>query len=87
MHTHEQLVHFFNAIKGDYRIRNIHIAIFSALLVAWVDKGTVNPLHVYSRDMLQVLKITKATTYCKCLSELSEYGYLTYVPSFKCKKR
>jgi len=74
---------FFAAIADDHRIRSTHIAVFSALLQYRITNGSNNPIKVYSRDMMGVAKISKPSTYCKCVSELDEYGYILYRPSYK----
>ena len=79
----QSLLAFFQAIAHDNRIRPMHIAVFTTLLQYRIGKGCINPITVYSRDVMAIAKISKATTYCRCLSELGEYGYIGYKPSFK----
>ncbi|MNE45691.1 hypothetical protein D3C87_791200 [compost metagenome] len=74
---------FFTAIENDYRIGPMHIAIYAALLQFRTVKGFINPIFVFSSEIIVIAKVSSANTYHKCLKELSEYGYVKYVPSFK----
>lgn len=74
---------FFLAIDKDFRIGTTHIAIYAALLQYRIDKGFINPIQVFSREITPIAKISSPFTYRKCIHELSEYGYIKFVPSFK----
>ena len=77
------LFKFFKAIHGDYRISSTHIGIYAALLYLSEDRGFCNPVEAYSSQIMETAKISAHKTYRKCLKEMTEYGYLKYVPSFK----
>lgn len=72
---------FFESIEKDFRIGSTHIAIFSALVQFWIQKGMVNPIQAYSIEIQKIAKIMSPKTYHKCMRELHEYGYLFYVPT------
>jgi hypothetical protein len=74
---------FFLAIEKDFRISTTHIAIYAALLQYRTDKGSINPIQVFSHEVAPLAKVSSAYTYFKCVRELSEYGYIKYEPSFK----
>ena len=74
---------FFSAISKDGRIGATHIAVYAAMLQYRVSNGFVNPICVFSRQIMPIAKISTAETYCRCATQLSEYGYINYVPSFK----
>ncbi|WP_072944978.1 hypothetical protein [Flavobacterium granuli] len=80
------LSNFFSAIEKDYRISITHIGIYAALLQFRMDKGLINPIQVFSFEIMYLAKISAPTTYLKCVKELSEYGYIKYEPSFKRNK-
>lgn len=73
---------FFNAIAGDPRISITHIGVYAALLQYWSEQDFQNPIQVFSHQIMSIAKISSAITYHKCVRQLSEYGYITYVPSF-----
>ncbi len=74
---------FFSAIEKDYRIGITHIGIYAALLQYRQEQGFINPVTAFSYDIMRIAKISAPATYHKCVKELSEYGYIRYVPSFK----
>lgn len=76
------LAEFFSAIQEDYRISITHIGIYAALVEYWRMQDFVNPMRAFSRDIMPIAKVSAPTTYHKCVRELSEYGYIRYVPSF-----
>lgn len=78
---------FFESIEKDFRIGSTHIAIFSALVQFWIQKGMVNPIQAYSFEIQKIAKIMSPKTYHKCMRELHEYGYLFYVPTKNKNKR
>jgi len=80
------LFQFFKAIHGDYRISSTHIGIYAALLYLSEDRGFCNPVEAFSSQIMETAKISAHKTYRKCLKEMTEYGYLRYVPSFKKNK-
>lgn len=80
------LSEFFNAISEDPRISVTHIGLYAAVLQYWREQHFVNPIHVYSHEIMKIAKISASTTYHKIIKELNEYGYLTYVPSFNRKR-
>jgi hypothetical protein len=86
MNPLKPLSRFFEAIRGDYRISSTHIGIYAALLYISEDKGFCNPVEAFSSEIMATAKISAHRTYRKCLKEMTEYGYLRYVPSFKKNK-
>ncbi|GIQ57884.1 hypothetical protein Flavo103_10200 [Flavobacterium collinsii] len=80
MKTLKPLSDFFKAIEKDYRISVTHIGIYAALLQFRTEKGFVNPIEVYRNEIMKLAKITGPVTYHKCMRELNEYGYISYLP-------
>ncbi|MFC4233300.1 hypothetical protein ACFOW1_15470 [Parasediminibacterium paludis] len=79
----QPLSDFFNAIASDPRISITHIGIYAALLQYWKEHQYQNPVNAFSHEIMLIAKISAATTYHKCVKDLSDYGYIKYVPSFK----
>ncbi|MBK0368222.1 hypothetical protein [Flavobacterium agrisoli] len=71
---------FFKAIEKDYRISITHIGIYAALLQYRSDNGFINPIKVYRSEIMQIAKISGPATYHKCIRQLNEYGYISYMP-------
>lgn len=74
---------FFMAIKADPRISITHIGVYAALLQFWKEHNYSNPVYVFSYEIMQIAKISASTTYHKSIKDLSDFGYIKYVPSFK----
>lgn len=83
METIKPLTDFFQAIEKDYRISSTHIGIFAALLYYRSLQGFVNPIEAFRSQIMVLAKISAPQTYRKCMNDLTDYGYLRYVPSFK----
>lgn len=83
METTKPLKDFFQAIEKDYRISSTHIGIFAALLYYRSCNGFVNPIEAFRLQIMTLAKISAPETYRKCMKELTDYGYLKYIPSFK----
>jgi hypothetical protein len=76
------LTDFFEAISSDARISITHIGIYAALLQYRMQSGFINPIQVFSHEIMSIAKLSSAITYHKCVRQLSEYGYIRYEPSF-----
>jgi len=87
MDESKPLSDFFLAIEKDFRINTTHIAIFVALVQFRKNCGVINPIKPYSFEIQKIVKIASPKTYYKCIRELHEYGYLTYVPTKNKQKR
>ncbi|MBB6127445.1 hypothetical protein [Mucilaginibacter lappiensis] len=74
---------FFNAIEKDARISITHIGIYAALLQYWQVNECVNPIRVYSYEVMKIAKISAHATYHKSVKDLNAFGYIRYEPSFK----
>lgn len=72
---------FYEAIKGDVRIGTTHISLYMALLQQWNLAGGRNPLCIERAVIMKAAKINARYTYNKCMNNLQEFGYITYLPS------
>lgn len=74
---------FLSAIAHDPRISVTHIGIYVALWQYWKEHDFENPLHVFSREIMCLAKVSGSGTYHKIIKDLNEYGYIKYEPSYK----
>ena len=74
---------FFSNIEKDQRITLPHIGLYAALLYVRILRGLINPIHVYSREVMEIAKLYAPSTYHRYIKQLDEYGYIRYEPSFK----
>lgn len=82
MSPFKPLSDFFSAITNDTRISITHIGIYAALLQYWKEHHYENPFHAFSYEIMKIAKISASTTYHKNIKELSDYGYIRYLPSY-----
>jgi hypothetical protein len=72
---------FYAAIKDDVRIGTTHISLYMALLQKWNLAGGINPVSIERVVIMKAAKINARYTYNKCMNNLQEFGYITYLPS------
>jgi hypothetical protein len=76
------LIEFFIAIREDSRISPVHISLFMAIMQHWNEHDCKSPISVFSKDLMQLAKISGVATYHRTIKELHEYGYIKYQPSY-----
>ena len=72
---------FYEAIEEDARIGTTHISLYMALLQQWNLNGGLNPVIITRTTIMKAAKINARYTYNKCMNNLQEFGYITYLPS------
>ena len=77
----EPLTVFYEAIADDARIGTTHISLYMALLQQWNLNGGMNPINITRVTIMKAAKINARYTYNKCMNNLQEFGYITYLPS------
>jgi len=75
------IVDFLKAVEEDPRISAVHISIYTALFRIWYERQCPPIITLFSREVMGKAKVSGKATYFRCLQELSDYGYLQYVPS------
>ncbi len=75
------LTEFYEAIEDDVRISTTHISLYMALLQQWNINGGINPITIVRSNIMKAAKINARYTYNKCINNLQEFGYITYMPS------
>lgn len=81
METLHELSAFYDAIADDPRIGATHISLYMALFQRWNLCGFENPVSFTSQEIMPLAKINSRATYHKCLNDLVDYGYITYISS------
>jgi hypothetical protein len=61
---------FFIAIEKDPRISITHIGLYAALCQYSKGQGGINPIEVFSHQIMQIAKISSSVTYHKSIKEL-----------------
>lgn len=73
---------FYNIIKADYRLNSYHLSLLMALYHQWQANGFHNPFHISRRNLMELSKINSFATYHKYISELVNFEYINYSPSY-----
>lgn len=73
---------FYQAIDNDARIGPVHVSVYMALLNLWEKQGHVNPIHIFSRNVMPMAKISGVATYYRTMKDLNKYGYIKYVSTY-----
>jgi hypothetical protein len=76
------LVDFFKAIETDPRVNSRHVSLYVSLLQFWVNKDRDGALELFSKEVMNICKISASSTYHKTIRELHEFGYINYNPSY-----
>ena len=82
MNLHPEIKNFFTAIREDNRISPVHVSLFMAIVQHWNNNNCKSPVCVFSKDLMQLAKISGVATYHRSIKELHEYGYIEYQPSY-----
>ncbi len=73
---------FYEVIVHDVRIGPVHISVYMALLYLWQKQEYVDPIHIFSKDLMPMAKISGIATYYRTLKELNMYGYIKYISTY-----
>jgi len=78
----DRLVFFVQQGSTDERLKAIHICVYMALFCFRNILDYHMPFRISRRKIMDMAKIRSIATYHKCIREMSEFGYIEYVPSF-----
>lgn len=77
-----QLSCFYKMMKEDNRITTTHISLFMALFERWNEAGFEGPVYFRRGEIMELAKINGLATYHKAIKDLSQFGYIRYIPSY-----
>ena len=69
-------------LSTDKRLHSKHICLFVALLYYWAESQCQSTFRVTRENLMKLSKIGSKATYHKCIAELTEYGYIKYMPTY-----
>jgi DNA-binding MarR family transcriptional regulator len=87
MKQNNHIIDFVNNTIADNRISKGHVALYVALIYLWAKQSYCGPLHINSREIMPLAKISSSPTYHNLIRQLAEYGYIEYKPSFYRKRK
>ena len=78
----KQIMQSLTALGRDQRVSVWHVGVYTAILQLYYKGNLRNPVSITRRKIMQIAHIGSIATYHKCLRELQQYGYITYIPSY-----
>lgn len=82
MNNVEQLNKFLQRVTSDANLTTTHVGVCTALAVAWINSGFVNPFNISRSKLMTAARIKSKTTYHKVISDLTFLNYFKYIPSY-----
>lgn len=72
---------FFERLAEDKRLSSYHISLYIALFQHWNANRFSDQFTISRTEVMQLARIGSANTYARCMKELADWGYITYLPS------
>lgn len=72
---------FFAIADNDVRLSATHLGVYFVLYKLWLVQGCKDYIKITRNRVMKQAKISIAT-YHKCISELEQWGYISYKPSY-----
>lgn len=69
-------------LATDQRATVWHMSLYIAILHSWCENQFQPSFCVSRRELMKFAHIGSIATYHKCLKQLIEYGYISYLPSY-----
>lgn len=69
-------------ISSDKRVNVWHIGIYMALIYCWANSEFSSPFTISRSMIMRMAHIGSIATYHKFITQLQEFGYIDYMPSF-----
>jgi hypothetical protein len=82
MNSIEQLNNFLARVTSDANLTTTHIGVCTALAVAWINSGLVNPFTTSRSKLMRAARIKSKATYHKVITDLANFSYIKYEPSY-----
>lgn len=78
----ENISNFLRIVENDTRLSCTHMSLYFVLFEFWLRNKCQNPINITRKSVMKLAKLKSTATYHKCISELQEFGYVKYFPSF-----
>jgi hypothetical protein len=75
-------VSFIQTGEDDDRLGPTHMSFLLALFCYWAMNNYKQSFNISRKAIMKLAKVKSTATYHKCIKEISDYGYITYIPSF-----
>lgn len=77
----KHLNEFLERVKEDSRLNPTHISLYLSLFRIWNIGRFPESFFINREEAMSVSKIGSKCTYHRCISNLTEWGYIEYFPS------
>lgn len=71
-------------ITKDTRITVWHLSLYMSMLSLWQQGGFETQVKISRDKLMAMARFKSITTYHKCISNLSDFGYIKYKPTYDC---
>lgn len=72
---------FFARLVEDKRMSSYHISLYFALFQQWNAERFEHQFVITRAETMEISRLGSVNTYARCMKELSEWGYIRYIPS------
>jgi len=72
---------FFARLAEDKRMSSYHISLYFALFQQWNADRFGDQFVITRAETMEISRLGSVNTYARCMKELSEWGYIRYIPS------
>lgn len=69
---------------ADSRVTVWHISLYVTLLILWQQAGFQKQVKISRKELMSKAHFGSITTYHKCISQLCDFGYIVYSPTYNC---
>lgn len=73
---------FLKRAAEDFRLLPTHLSLFMAIFYYSEDDDPHASFRVTRRTLMQFARIKSIATYHKCIKELVDFKYITYLPTY-----
>jgi hypothetical protein len=74
----------YNKMFGDSRLTVWHISLYATLLILWQQTNFKTQVRVSRKMLMAKAHFRSITTYHKCITQLKDFGYIIYHPTYDC---
>ena len=72
---------FFARLAEDKRMSSYHISLYFALFQQWNANRFGEQFVITRAETMEMSRLGSVNTYARCMKELSQWGYIQYIPS------
>nr|WP_067055089.1 hypothetical protein [Mucilaginibacter sp. L294] len=76
------LTNFYKRAQKDQRLLPSHLAVFTAICMLFEVNVAENAIKITRKKVMEIAKIRSKSTYHRCISDLAEFEYIVYQPSY-----